>query len=146
MLPNLQITAKRKSGCLPLPESVCRGGGVQSLPGQRCSPFDTGLNHVTCHQLQPLFQVLSKLFFRPVQVPDEGLKGIQFPEQIFRGARSVTGRIKTKNKTRVTCWPWVLNSQHRDNWGLGGLRQTGASTYKTTRVGGGDGAASTGRP
>lgn len=75
-----------KEGPSILPRVSVSGEGMQRLARHLCLPFDTGFNHVTCHQLQPLFQVLSKLFFGPVQVPNEGLKGIEFPEQIFGSA------------------------------------------------------------
>ena len=127
-----------------LPESVHSGEGVQSLSSHLCSPFDTRFDHVTCHQLQPLFQVLSKLFFGPVQVPNEGLQGIEFPEQIFWSAWSITGRIKMRKQESPTgrgfCKSW-----HKNKGGLEGLRQTVASTYKTTSVGVEVGAISTGR-
>lgn len=48
-------------------------------------------------------------------------------------------------KTRVTYWSWALKRWHKDSWGLEGLRQTVASTYKRTRVGGWGGAFSTNR-
>lgn len=82
--------------------------------------------------------MLSKLFFRPVQVPNEGLKGIKFPEQIFGSAWSVTGRIKIWKQGSPTGLGFC-KSRHKNSWGLEGLRQTVASTYKTTHVGGGGG-------
>lgn len=49
--------------------------------------LQTRLNHVAWHQLQTLLQVLAELCIGPVQVADEGLKGVELPKKIFwRGA------------------------------------------------------------
>jgi len=61
---------------------------VISLPVSthgRCQvlPFDTGLNHIAGHELEAALQVLAKLLLGPVQVPDEGLQGVQLPEQVL---------------------------------------------------------------
>ena len=51
--------------------------------------FDTWINHITGHHFQSLIQVLSKFLIRPMQVPDEGLKRIELPEQIFWSGTTV---------------------------------------------------------
>lgn len=47
------------------------------------SPFYTGLDHVTGHQLESALQVFTELLLGPVEVSDEGLQGVQLPEQVF---------------------------------------------------------------
>lgn len=48
------------------------------------SSLKAWFNHITGHELQALFEVLSELSVRPMQVANKGLKCVQFPEKIFR--------------------------------------------------------------
>lgn len=47
------------------------------------SPFHTGFNHITGHEFEPGLQVFAELLLRPVKISDEGLQGIQLPEEIL---------------------------------------------------------------
>ena len=47
------------------------------------APFDAVLNHVTGHELHAVVQVLGELILGPVEVPDEGLQGLQLPEHVL---------------------------------------------------------------
>ncbi len=47
-------------------------------------PLDAGVDHITCHQLEPLVEVLRELGVGPVQVPDERLQRVQLPEEVLR--------------------------------------------------------------
>jgi len=57
-------------------------------------PLNARFNHITGHQLEPLVEVLAKLRVRPVEVPDEGLKSIQLPEQVLRSRTAIAGEDK----------------------------------------------------
>ena len=54
------------------------------------APFDAVLDHVARHELDATLKVFGKLLLRPVQVPNEGLEGIQLPEKILRRPGAVT--------------------------------------------------------
>lgn len=47
------------------------------------------LNHVACHKLESLFQMLSEFFVRPMQITNEGLESIEFPEKVFGCSASI---------------------------------------------------------
>ena len=53
------------------------------------SPLYTGLNHITRHQFESLAEVLPELQVGPVEIPDEGLKSVQLPEQILGSATAI---------------------------------------------------------
>ena len=57
------------------------------------SPLYAWLDHVACHELEPLVQMLGELRVRPVEIPDEGLKSVQLPEEVLRGGAPVAGKI-----------------------------------------------------
>ena len=59
-------------------------------------PLYTRLNHITCHQLQPLVEVLAKLGVWPVQVADERLQCLQLPEEILRSCTAIAEIINVK--------------------------------------------------
>ena len=62
-------------------------------------PLYTRLDHITCHQLQPLVEVLAKLRVGPVEVADEGLQRLQFPEEILRSRTAVAEIRNVRLKT-----------------------------------------------
>lgn len=53
------------------------------------SPLDAVLDHVAGHELNATLEVFGKLLLWPVEVPDEGLEGVQLPEKILRCAGAV---------------------------------------------------------
>lgn len=56
---------------------------------QKNAPFDAVLNHVARHELDATLKVFGKLLLRPVQVPDESLKGVQLPEEVLWCPRAI---------------------------------------------------------
>lgn len=70
--------------------SVCILGWFRTMT----SPFDTGLDHVAGHELEPALQVFAKLLLRPVQVSDERLKRVKFPEEVLRGPWAITAQAR----------------------------------------------------
>jgi hypothetical protein len=53
---------------------------LQPLLEGRLGSLDARLDHIASHQLQTLFQVLTELCVRPVEVSDERLQSVQFPK------------------------------------------------------------------
>ena len=72
------------------------------------APLDTVLDHVARHELDATLEVFGKLILRPVQVPDEGLQGIQLPEEILRRPGAITAidpntHTHVRRQRAVTC-------------------------------------------
>ena len=65
----------------------------KKAPGSPRLPLYARLDHITCHQLEPLVEVLAELWVRPVQVTDEGLQRLQLPEEIL-GSRTAVAEIR----------------------------------------------------
>ena len=55
-------------------------------------PLYAGLDHITGHGFESLVEVLAELRIRPVQIPDEGLEGVQLPEELLRRGAPVAAK------------------------------------------------------
>lgn len=64
--------------------------GARLRPAMVTLPLYAGFDHVAGHQLQPGLQVFTELLLGPVEIPDEGLKSVQLPEEVLRGAGAIT--------------------------------------------------------
>ena len=47
------------------------------------TPLDAVLDHVARHEFDAALEVFGKFLLRPVQISDEGLEGIQLPEEVL---------------------------------------------------------------
>lgn len=69
--------------------SVCKRLGKSE---EKCTPLSSGLDHICGHQLQAVVQMLGEHFLWPAQLPDEGLQGVELPQEVFRSRTAVAGR------------------------------------------------------
>ena len=53
-------------------------------------PLDARFDHIAGHELQSLFEVSSEFGIGPVQIADERLQSVQFPEQVLRCRTAVS--------------------------------------------------------